>query len=99
MTDDDDWQSEYCKRYVEMSQGEIKEIGEFEQVLNKKFYFKKHFFKINPSTSEEDFIKWKHHQYLGDWQTDIWFMTADEFLYSWPWQAWWITQHVVMEDE
>ena len=41
MTDNDDWQSEYCKRYVEMNQGEINQIEELEQVLNKKFYFKK----------------------------------------------------------
>ncbi|RZD37344.1 MAG: hypothetical protein CXT71_08270 [Methanobacteriota archaeon] len=100
MTEDDEWvQSEYCKIYVEMSQGAIKSIGEFEQVLNRKYFYKIHFFKINPSASEEDFIKWKKHQSIGDWESDIWIMSDDEFLFFWPWQAFMITEFMEMEDE
>jgi hypothetical protein len=100
MTEDNEWkQSGYCKIYSEMSQGAAKSIGEFEQVLNKKYFYKKHFLKINPSSSKEDFIKWQRQQNFGDWENDIWTMSDEEFLFQWPWQAQMISQHAEMKEE
>ncbi len=100
MTEDNEWkQSEYCKIYSEMGKGYVKSIGEFEQVLNKKYFYQIHFFKINPSSSEEDFIKWKKRQGFGNWENDIWMMSDKEFLFQRPWQAEMITQWVEMEEK
>ena len=37
-----------------------------------------------PDKSHEDFIAWRHHRTLKDWQDDIYCMNDVEFQYHWP---------------
>jgi len=86
---EDEWKpSEYCKIYQEMNKSTIDMISSHCNFRSSKRYsYKKRFFEVNSIASESDYYVWQSHFHSGDWQGDIWPMSAIDFKYSWPYHA------------
>lgn len=76
----------YADQYLSFTPTQIDKMGIYNYSWTHSInYYREMFFEFHGHNAiEEDFYDWFAHFKTGDWQSDIFTMTDDEFKYHWP---------------